>query len=125
MKSSLNSKRYTDYVTANLFQNLKALVNHLNQQSEVEKKSQIEKVKEDRKLHMSCTEMTNRNHVERPFYNNKTSKQGEMFDRQTRNVPYLFIPKYKNDTFIMPDRAFVKGKNAKRSNFGVKQCMFR
>ena len=31
-----------------------------------------------------------------------------------RSVPYLFIPKYKNETFIMPDRVFAKGKAGKR-----------
>jgi hypothetical protein len=31
-------------------------------------------------------------------------------------IPYIFVPKYKNETFIMPDRVFEKGKAGKRCN---------
>jgi len=39
------------------------------------------------------------------LFNNKT-KQGGLFQEQPHQIPYLFIPKYKNDNFIMPDRVF-------------------
>lgn len=41
----------------------------------------------------------------RPFFNNKT-KEGQLIDVEFKPVPYVFIPGYKNDTFIMPDRNF-------------------
>lgn len=59
---------------------------------------------------------TKRNELEeRKLFNNKT-KEGGLLDNKIKPVPYLFIPKYKNDTFIMPDRVFAKGKAAKRCN---------
>lgn len=46
-------------------------------------------------------------------FNNKT-REGSFFTPQPPQNPYLFIPKYKNDTFIMPDRVFAKGQSGKR-----------
>lgn len=58
-----------------------------------------------------------RNHefVNRPFFNNKT-KPGNLLDKQVKQIPYYFIPGYKNETFIMPNRVFEKGKAGKRCN---------
>lgn len=49
----------------------------------------------------------------RPFFNNKT-KEGELLEAEVKPIPYIFVPKYKNETFIMPDRVFEKGKAGKR-----------
>ena len=49
----------------------------------------------------------------RPLFNNKT-KEGELLDKKSKLIPYVFIPKYKNETFTMPNRVFEKGKAGKR-----------
>lgn len=41
----------------------------------------------------------------RPMFNNKT-REGELIDAQIRPVPYLFIPGFKSNDFIAPDRVF-------------------
>lgn len=65
-------------------------------------------------MHSSCNEIKKsyRYRKTKPF-NNKT-KEGEFFEKNPPQVPYLFIPKYKNETFIMPDRIFEKGEAGKR-----------
>jgi hypothetical protein len=47
------------------------------------------------------------------MFNNKT-KDGELLDEDIKPIPYVFIPGYKNNTFIMPDRVLEKGDAAKR-----------
>jgi hypothetical protein len=49
----------------------------------------------------------------RPQFNNKT-KEGSFLDSDIKAVPYKFIPKYKNETFIMPQRVFERGRAGKR-----------
>ena len=49
----------------------------------------------------------------RPLFNNKT-KEGEYIEKEFKSIPYIFIPAYKNNNFIMPDRVLEKGEAAKR-----------
>lgn len=50
----------------------------LNEQAATARSIQINKIKEDRKLHMSCTEM-HPTPINKPVFNNKT-KEGELFE---------------------------------------------
>ena len=49
----------------------------------------------------------------RPVFNNNT-KEGDLIDKEVKSIPYMFIPAFKNNTFIMPDRVLEKGEAAKR-----------
>ncbi len=40
-----------------------------------------------------------------------------MFDPKLKSVPYMYLSKHKHDDLIIPDRAFAKGKAAKRCKF--------
>lgn len=53
----------------------------------------------------ACVEKS-RELEQRPLFNNKTRKQSQLLDTDIHPVPYKFIPKYKNETFIMPNRVF-------------------
>ena len=76
------------------------------------------KIKEKRRMHhsLSVSASKRQQFMSRPRFNNKT-KEGELIDGVVKCVPYRFIPGYKNNTFIMPDRVFEKGNAAKRCNY--------
>lgn len=49
-----------------------------------------------------------------PDFNNKTCKEGKLFDEKLKSIPYMYFSKHKQEDLIIPDRAFAKGKAAKR-----------
>lgn len=55
--------------------------------------------------HSNSTKTSRNSFMHRPLFNNKT-REGELLDMEFKPVPYLFVPGYKNETFIMPDRVF-------------------
>jgi hypothetical protein len=83
----------------------------------IEETSSVKKISEDQRIRYSLSLMASRKHKlqSRPKFNNKT-KEGELIDADLRPTPYSFIPSYKNNTFIMPDRVFEKGSAGKRCN---------
>jgi hypothetical protein len=75
----------------------------------------IKNISEDQKMHYSQSLKTSRKDIiqNRPEFNNKT-KEGELIDVDFKPIPYVFVPAYKNNTFIMPNRVFEKGNAGKR-----------
>ena len=73
---------------------------------------------------MSLIEPKRSEFQSRPLFNNKT-KHGEFIDGKVKPIPYMFIPKYKNDTFIMPNRVFAKGRAGKRCKIRNIQFILR
>ena len=81
----------------------------------------MKRIKEERRTHHSCAQMSQNEIERRKAFNNKT-REGNFFEPAPPQIPYLFIPKYKNDTFIMPDRVFATGQAGKRSTPSPIQC---
>lgn len=97
-------------------------------EEEVQSRDQLgrRKIEEERKMSYSfsaCMEKS-RQLETRPLFNNKT-REGSFLDAEIKPVPYKFIPKYKNDTFIMPSRVFEKGKAGKRCTHSTTQSTSR
>ena len=84
------------------------MVQQLESQAIDNRKAKIKKIEEERRFHRSCIEISKNEMESRRQFNNKT-KEGGFFTPQPPQNSYLFIPKYKNDTFIMPDKVFAKG----------------
>jgi hypothetical protein len=87
----------------------------LKTQAKTQEMKNKKEIIEKRKMNHSVSVSAERakSFEQRPQFNNKT-KDGELIDGRVQSVPYVFIPKYKNETFIMPDRVFEKGKAGKR-----------
>jgi hypothetical protein len=92
----------------------------IKQQGTTQEQAIIKKLELDQKMHHSYSLKTSRSSTirNRPLFNNKT-KEGDLIDLEFKGVPYVFVPGFKNNTFIMPNRVFEKGKAGKRCRYGI------
>lgn len=99
-----------------------SLLTQLHEHRMTQELTTIKQLQEERKMHHSLSLIESRRNglQERKLFNNKT-KEGGLIDSQVKPIPYKFIPKYKNDTFIMPDRVFAKGKAGRRCTLSLIQ----
>lgn len=118
--------RYNNPVKTYLSQVINNLVSQIHDHRMTQELNTLKQLREERKMHHSLSLIESRRNrlQERKLFNNKT-KEGGLIDNSVKPIPYKFIPKYKNDTFIMPDRVFAKGKAGRRCTLSLIQFISR